>query len=575
MCLPAKSCRSSRHTDSVSLRLTHPHLRYLACLRLSADSDGSTSIAWQRGVIRHHVSAPHLSGVLVGEAEDTDVSGSLSPFRRPRLGRWLTDRADEFDVIIAARMDRLTRRSTHFNELLEWAQRNGKFIVCVEEGFDLSIPQGKMMARMTAVFAEAEWDAIQARILNGVQSRLENRSWLTGAPPTGYRITAVEGGRRKVLEIDQDFHPHVVEIFSRVGEGQSTHRIARDLNSRGVLTWSDHLRKLKGEEVKGTQWQSTIINKFIRSPWVPGIYTYKGEAVLDDAGEPVILPDVPLASLRQWEHLVDQIKPAPRKGKAESRTGARSLLAGIARCGHCGAPFSSLLNSGHRRKDGTRVPGHRYYRCSGKFKGGACTSGPYVRADVLDAWVDQEIRESIGQWDMHERVGKGPSPARELRSARGRLENLEAAYMAGEYDGEGQEESYLRMHRGLSAKVALLTRQEEEWARPELKATGKKYGDVWGAKDQEDRREFLRKYEVRLWVWSDAIPHAGAGMIMNLGDIQAMARELGLGKGEATGMLMRSRNVPSHWTRPELRDFAPDDVPLFLKELEAAQKKKT
>ncbi len=50
-------------------------------------------------------------------------------------------------MVIAARMDRLTRRSMHFNELLEWAQENGKYIVCVEEGFDLSTPQGKMTAR--------------------------------------------------------------------------------------------------------------------------------------------------------------------------------------------------------------------------------------------------------------------------------------------------------------------------------------------------------------------------------------------------------------------------------------------
>lgn len=327
-----------------------PGLRYLACLRLSADSDGSTSIEWQRGVIRHHVSSPHLSGVVVGEAEDTDVSGSMSPFKRPKLGRWLTAKADDFDVVIAARMDRLTRRSMHFNELLERAQENGKYIVCVEEGFDLSTPQGKMTARMTAVFAEAEWDTIQARILNGVQSRLENRSWLTGAPPTGYRIKTVEGGRRKVLEIDQHFHPYVEEIFTRVREGQSTHRIAREFNRRGVLTWGDHLRKLKGEETKGTQWQSTIINKFLRSSWVPGIYTYKGEAVLDDRGEPVILPEKPLASMEEWADLIDRIKPATKPVGVESRTGGKSLLAGIARCGNCGAPVTSLLNSGTPEK---------------------------------------------------------------------------------------------------------------------------------------------------------------------------------------------------------------------------------
>ncbi|KPI24036.1 Resolvase domain-containing protein [Actinobacteria bacterium OV320] len=550
-----------------------PGLRYLACLRLSSDSDGSTSIEWQRGVIRHHVRSPLLSGVLVGEAEDTDVSGSISPFKRPRLGKWLTSRADEFDVIIAAKMDRLTRRSMHFNELLEWAQQNGKFIVCVEEGFDLSTPQGKMMARMTAVFAEAEWDTIQARILNGVQSRLENRSWLVGAPPTGYRIKTVEGGKRKVLEIDQDFHPFVEEIFSRVREGQSTHRIARDFNGRGVLTWGDHLRKLKGEETKGTQWQSTIINKFIRSSWVPGIYAYKGEAVLDDQGEPVILPEKPLASMDEWTDLVDRIKPAPNAYTGGTRVSAKSLLSSIARCGNCGAPVTSLLNSGHTRKDGERIPGHRYYRCSNKFKGGACTDGLYIRADALDAAVDQAIRDSVGTWEMYERAGTGPSQARELQSAKARLENLEAKYMAGEYDGEGQEESYMRMHKGLSAKVALLAKQEEERANPALKATGKKYGEVWEAKDQEDRREFLRTYGVKLWAWKKGDMPNDLGMVIDLGDIQAMAQELRLNKEEGMDRLLISQNVPAHWTNPELREFPGlelEPVPSFLKELESA-----
>ncbi|MFJ7984993.1 recombinase family protein [Streptomyces sp. NPDC096351] len=532
-----------------------PGLRYLACLRLSADSDGSTSIEWQRGVIRHHVSAPHLAGALVGEAEDIDVSGSMSPFKRPRLGRWLTSRADEFDVIIAAKMDRLTRRSMHFNELLEWAQQHGKYIVCVEEGFDLSTPQGKMMARMTAVFAEAEWDTIQARVLNGVQSRLENRSWLTGAPPTGYSITTVEGGRRKVLKIDQAFHPYVEEIFQRVRAGQSTHRIARDFNSRGVLTWGDHLRKVKGEEVRGTQWQSTIINKFIRSSWVPGIYTYKGQAVLSDDGEIVILPEEPLATMDEWTDLVDRIAVAPKLEGVDSRARAKSLLSGVARCGACDSAVTSLMGSGHTRKDGTKVPGHRYYRCSNKFKGGACSAGLYVRADVLDTWVEQEVLASIGTWDVYERAGVGPSQARELQSAKARLEKLEADFLAGEYDGEGQETSYRRMHKGLSAKVALLERHEAERGSPAIKATGMKYGEVWKSKGQEDRREFLRTYGVRLWAWDKGAEGGERGMFMDLGDIREMADELSLfrpeGKSGAARMVI-SHNVPEEYRRKVL-----------------------
>lgn len=523
------------------------NLRYLACLRLSADSDESTSITWQRDVIRHHVAAPQRSGVLVGEAEDTDVSGSISPFKRPKLGKWLTKRADEFDVIIAAKMDRLTRRAMHFHELSQWARENGKFIVCVEEGFDLSTPHGKIVAGVMAVFAEGEWDVIQARIINGVQKRLDNLSWLVGAPPTGYQIKTVEGGKRKILTRDESFWGNIEEVKTRVREKrQSTHRIARDYNQRGILTWSDHLRVLKGEEPKGIQWQATIINKMIRSPWFAGIYTYKGEAVLDDNGDPVILPEEPHATMDEWLELVDLIAPAPKpEGAKETRSGAASLLGGIAMDGNCSVPVTSLKGSGHTRKDNTKVPGHRYYRCNNKFKGGNCTEGLYVRADFLDALVDEKIQETIGQWDMYERAGTGPSQARELQSAQARLERLEADFLAGEYDGEGQEESYKRMHKSLSGKVALLAKQEEERTHPALRATGKKYGEVWAAKDQEDRREFLRTYGVKIWVWNKGANESEPGMVMDLGDIQTMAQELSIklpGKGKMTRQLI-SHNV--------------------------------
>ncbi|GAA3302046.1 hypothetical protein GCM10020295_46750 [Streptomyces cinereospinus] len=138
---------------------------------------------------------------------------------------------------------------------------------------------------------------------------------------------------------------------------------------------------------------------------------------------------------------------------------------------------------------------------------------------MLDTWVDQEIRGSVGTWEMYERAGKGPSRARELQSARARLEKLEADFLAGEYDGEGQEESYRRMHKGLSAKVALLAKQEEERANPSLKATGKRYGEFWESKDQGDRREFLRTYGVRVWAWDKGANESERGMVMDVGGI--------------------------------------------------------
>ncbi|MFE0201363.1 hypothetical protein ACFW0I_37365, partial [[Kitasatospora] papulosa] len=100
------------------------------------------------------------------------------------------------------------------------------------------------------------------------------------------------------------------------------------------------------------------------------------------------------------------------------------------------------------------------------------------------------------------------------------------------------------------AKVVLLGKQEEERANPTLKATGKKYGEVWESKDQEDRREFLRAYGVKVWAWDKGADESERGMVMDLGDIQTMANELTLTrpgkKGKMTRMVI-SHNVPEEY----------------------------
>lgn len=562
------------------------NLRYLAALRLSSDSDASTAIERQLRGIEHYLAAPHVSGILAGIAEDTDVSGGLSPFKRPNLGRWLKQ-PDEFDVIIAYKLDRLTRRSLHFNELLKWCQDNGKWMVCVEEGFDLSAGPGKMMAQIAAVFAEAEWDAIQARVVNGVRTRLENRSWLVGAPPTGYRIKTVECEKRKVLEVDPAFEPIVKEIFGRVMGGQSTHKIAKDLNVRGVLTWSDHVRAVKGEQTKGTQWQAVVINKFIRSNWVPGIYTYKVEMVLDDEGEPVVLPTAPLASIDEWHQLIKRIEP---KVKSVGVRVAKSLLAGVAKCGECGSAMARVKSSGALRKDGTRAGGKFFYRCTSRFRGGKCAKGGYIESAKLDGYVNDAVITVVGQWEMFERAAGGPSVTQDLEAAQGRLAKLEGDFLSGKYDGEGQEDSYWRMHRSLTGKIVGLEKLEAKRRRPVLTATGQLYRDVWAAKDEADRREFLREYGVTAWVWRDAVPGKATGdrdnVIVDMGDIGRMAGELKLLPGTEAEWARWSANVPGHWVdaslldSPEgrsmvMRSYGTVEVPHVLQERRKAPSSRT
>jgi hypothetical protein len=80
-------------------------MRVLGRLRLSRSTKESTSIERQREIIQQWADANDYT--VVGWAEDLDVSGSLDAFETPELGKWLSDRAPEWDIVAAWKLDRL------------------------------------------------------------------------------------------------------------------------------------------------------------------------------------------------------------------------------------------------------------------------------------------------------------------------------------------------------------------------------------------------------------------------------------------------------------------------------------
>jgi DNA invertase Pin-like site-specific DNA recombinase len=74
------------------------------------------------------------------------------------------------DTLVVARLDRLTRSTLQFAELVEDAQRRGWTLVVVHEGFDLGTPAGRMMARMLATFGEYERELISARVSEALRA---------------------------------------------------------------------------------------------------------------------------------------------------------------------------------------------------------------------------------------------------------------------------------------------------------------------------------------------------------------------------------------------------------------------
>ena len=87
----------------------------------------STSIERQREIIQQWCDAN--SHAVVGWASDVDVSGSVDPFETPDLGKWLGQRASEFDIVACWKLDRLGRNAIQLNKLFGWCKEHDKTVV--------------------------------------------------------------------------------------------------------------------------------------------------------------------------------------------------------------------------------------------------------------------------------------------------------------------------------------------------------------------------------------------------------------------------------------------------------------
>lgn len=139
--------------------------------------------------------------------------------------------ADQVNVIVVYKTDRLTRKQRHLYQLLEDTfEKKGVGFKSVTEPFDTTTAMGKGFLGMLGVFAQLEGDLISERTRDSLRRKIELGEYL-GSPPLGFE--ALE----KELKKNDDELEVVEEIFKlKKGWGKnrlSLRQIAKRLNDRG------------------------------------------------------------------------------------------------------------------------------------------------------------------------------------------------------------------------------------------------------------------------------------------------------------------------------------------------------
>src|SRR5574343_791441 len=191
------------------------------------------SLDAQREACQAYIVSQRAEGWLpVGDDYD-DGGYSGGNMERPALKRLMADIiADQIDIVIIYKIDRLTRSLTDFAKLVEVFERHKVSFVSVTQQFNTTTSMGRLMLNILLSFAQFEREVTGERIRDKIAASKAKGMWMGGVPPLGYDVV-----ERKLVVEEKDANL-VRDIFSRYAEHGSAARLVRELDIEGHTTKS-------------------------------------------------------------------------------------------------------------------------------------------------------------------------------------------------------------------------------------------------------------------------------------------------------------------------------------------------
>lgn len=336
----------------------------------------------------------------------TDNSVSASKGVRPGWTEVLRlAESGAVDVIVGWHVDRLSRKLTELEHLIELSERTGVTVATVSGDLDLTTDPGRLVGRILSSVARGEVERKSARQKrSGLQSAQAGK-WSTGNRPYGYTNTGeVIPGEAEVVR----------ELFAKFNAGASLRSLVRWLNE---TTTGNRL---------GRPWKIENVRQILRNPRYAGIRTYHGEELGRGDWEPIIDEAVYRAAAAT---LAD---PARRSNKGTARKHLGSFRY---RCGKCNRGLVAANYHG----------GHRVYRCQG------CSH--QRRADPIDDYVGEVVVARLRRDDLADLLAADApdvGPLRERsRALRARLDVIADDYADGKLTGAQAQRATERVTREL------------------------------------------------------------------------------------------------------------------------------
>lgn len=174
-----------------------------------------------------------------------DAGESAKSLNRPGMTRLLAlVDGGSIDVVIVAKLDRLTRSVKDLGELLERFQRRGVSLVSVAESLDTGTAAGRLVLNVMASVSQWERESVAERTKDALSYKRANGECV-GTVPFGYRLAT----DRKHLEPDEAEQAILSTMRDLRGLGYTLVEVAAALNEQGFRTR------------KGGEWRFHYVHK--------------------------------------------------------------------------------------------------------------------------------------------------------------------------------------------------------------------------------------------------------------------------------------------------------------------------
>jgi len=279
---------------------------------------------------------------------------------RPALQELLEDiKQNKIDIILAYKIDRLTRSPKDFYQLIEIFEQNSASFISVTERFDTSTPAGRLLRNIMLTFAQFERELTSERTKDKLLERAKKGFWNGGNAPYGYKRES------KKLIINKKEAEIIRLIFETYLETCFINKVYDALKEKNI--------KNRQGKIFSKQFLALILRNIVYT----GKIKYAGQ-IYQGIHSPIIS-----------QELFELVQKTHKRKIRKFRVYKYFLLGGLIRCKECGYKMSACFTNKH--KNG-KLKRYYYYRCTSiNKKGWQACSIKEVSAERMENYILENL----------------------------------------------------------------------------------------------------------------------------------------------------------------------------------------